>query len=147
MERLGAPEDAAIVGRGWSRPYGEAPDRQRWALGEESTLLFTLSVPIDRRLLLRAAAARWAERPVQGLAIEVNGSPAGRFTLAPSVRSVAMVLPATLWSEGLNEVRFRSEWSLSRREAWETGQPAYGAWRLEEVLLEPAGPEPGSGPA
>ena len=40
---LGAPEDAAVLGRGWSRPRGEGSDLYRWALGADATLLFTLS--------------------------------------------------------------------------------------------------------
>jgi hypothetical protein len=137
--RLGTAEDAAILGRGWSGPYGESPNVQRWAQGTDATLLFTLPGPVDRRLVLEGAAAWHSEGRVQGIAVEVNGEAAGRLILTTRARRLGLIVPASLWSEGLNEVCFRPEWVLSPREAWETGQPPYGAWYAADVWLRPEG--------
>ena len=46
-------------------------------------------------------------------------------------------MPAAGWRPGLNEIRFRAAWRLSRKEAWAVEQPPFVAWRLEEIAVEP----------
>jgi hypothetical protein len=132
--RVGTPEDAAVLGRGWSRP---AEPGGRWAQQDEATLLVTLVGPADRSLRLRGAAARHPGGREQDVAVEVNGSPAGRLRLDAAGRSWEVLVPASSWREGLNEVRFRAAWRLSRQEAWAAGEPPFVGFRLDEVAVEP----------
>ena len=138
--RLGTPEDAGVRGRGWSRPYGESLDLQRWAQGPDATLLFALPAPVDRRLVLHAAAARHPEGRDQGLVVEVNGQPAGRLGLSPAARRVGLLLPAARWTAQAS-TRSASARSGSSRAVTRgrRGQPPHVAWRLAEVWLEPTG--------
>jgi len=133
--RMGSPEDAAVLGRGWSRV--EEGGAGRWAQGEEATLLFTLTTPVDRRLRLRGMAPRDPGARTQSVWVEVNGEDAGSLSLTPEERVWEAVVPAASWRPGLNEVRFRAAWSLSRKEAWAVDQPPFAAWRLEEIAVEP----------
>ena len=133
--RIGSPDDAVALGRGWSRP--EEGGAGRWAQGEDATLLFTLTDPADRRLRLRGAAARDPAARAQWVWVEVNGRAAGSLSLTPEGRAWEAVVPAAAWKPGLNEVRFRAAWRLSRKEAWAVDQPPFAGWRLEEVALEP----------
>jgi hypothetical protein len=133
--RMGAPEDAAVLGRGWFR--AEAGETGRWAVGEDATLLFTLTTPVDRRLRLRGTASRDAGARKQLVWVEVNGRAAGSLSLTPAGRAWEAVVPAAAWRPGLNEIRFRAAWRLSRKEAWEVDEPPFAAWRLEEVAVGP----------
>lgn len=133
--RIGSPEDAAVLGRGWSR--AEEGETGRWAVGEDATLLPTLTDPVDRRLRLRGAAARDPGARAQSVWVEVNGRAAGSLSLTPGGRAWEAVVPAAAWRPGLNEIRFRAAWRLSRKEAWAAGQPPFAAWRLEEIGVEP----------
>ena len=83
--KIGSPEDAAVLGRGWSRV--EEGESGRWAEGEDATLLFTLTDPVDRRLRLRGAAARDPGARTQSVSVEVNGEAAGSLSLTPDGRS------------------------------------------------------------
>lgn len=135
--RVGSPEDAAVMGRGWSRPVASEAGG-RWAEEDEATLLVTLTAPADRRLRLRGEAPRHPEGREQVVAVQVNGHPAGRFRLTPEGTSWGAVVPAAAWRPGLNEVRLRSAWRLSREEAWATDQAPFVGWKLEELAIEPA---------
>lgn len=131
--RIGSPEDAAVLGRGWSR--AEEGGAGRWAEGEDATLFFTLTAPVDRFLRLRGAAARDPGARTQSVRVEVNGDAAGSLSLTGQERVWEAVVPAAAWRPGLNEVRFRAAWSLSRKEAWAVDQPPFAAWRLEEIAV------------
>ena len=133
--RIGSPEDAAVLGRGWSRV--EEGESGRWAEGEDATLLFTLTAaPVDRKLRLRGAAARDPGARAQSVWVEVNGQDVGSLSLTPAGRAWEAIVPAAVWRPGLNEVRFRAAWRLSRKEAWAVEQPPFAAWRLEEIAVE-----------
>jgi len=134
--RIGSPEDAAVLGRGWSRV--EEGETGRWAESEDATLLFTLTAPADRRLSLRGAAARNPGGLAQIVEVEVNGPRVGRVTLTPEGQSWEARVPADGWRPGLNEIRFRAAWRLSRKEAWAVDQPPFVGWRLEEIAIGPA---------
>ena len=133
--RIGSPEDAAVLGRGWSR--AEEGENGRWAEGEDATLLFTLTAPVDRRLRLRGAAVRDPGARVQSVSVEVNGEAVGSLSLTPEGQSWEAVVPAATWRPGLNEIRFRPAWRLSRKEAWAVDQPPFVGWRLEEIAIGP----------
>jgi hypothetical protein len=132
---IGTPEDAAVLGRGWSRVEEGAPGR--WALGEDATLFFTLTAPVDRRLRLRGAAPRDPGARTQTVWVEVNGRTAGSLSLTPEGRAWEAVVPAADWQAGQNEIRFRAAWRLSRQEAWAAEQVPFAAWRLEEIAVGP----------
>jgi hypothetical protein len=133
--RVGSAEEGAALGRGWSRV--EEGETGRWAEGEDATLLPTLTGPADRTLRLRGAAARHPGGLPQIVEVEVNGQQAGRVTLTPEGQSWATRVAADGWRPGLNEIRFRAAWRLSRNEAWAVDQPPFVGWRLEEITIEP----------
>ena len=135
--RVGSSEDAAVMGRGWSR-LAASEAGGRWAEEDETTLLVTLTAPADRRLRLRGSAPRHPEGREQVVAVQVNGHPAGRFSLTLVGRSWEATLPAAAWRPGLNEVRFRTAWRLAREEARAVDQPPFVGWKLEELAIEPA---------
>jgi hypothetical protein len=133
--RIGSPEDAAVVGRGWSR--AEEGGAGRWAEGEDATLLLTLTPPVDRRLRLRGASARSPDARTQSVSVEVNGRRTGSLSLTPEGRTWEVLVPAAAWRSGLNEIRFRPAWRLSRKEAWAVDELPYAAWKLEEIAVGP----------
>jgi hypothetical protein len=134
----GSEDGAAVRGRGWSRTAGGATPLPWWAVGRQTTLLFTLSEPVDRRLDLRVGGARHPPGRLQGMVVSVNGHRVLGTRLGPEEGATSLVVPARAWERGLNEIRFQSDWTLSASEAWETGQPAHAAWRLIGLTLEPA---------
>jgi hypothetical protein len=133
---VGSAEDGTVMGRGWSRPTRGGP-LARWAEEDETTLLVTLTAPADRRLRLRAAAARHPEGRAQEVSVAVNGRPAGVAQLTPDGQTWDAAVPAASWREGLNEIRFRASWRLSRKEAWSVDELPFVGWRLETVAIEP----------
>ncbi len=133
---IGSPEDSAVLGRGWSRAQEAVAGR--WAEGEDATLLFVLTPPVRRTLRLQGVAVRHPGARAQTVWVEVNGSAVGSFSLTSEGRAWEAVVPAAQWNAGLNEVRFRAAWRLSRKEAWEVDEPPYTAWRLLEVGVGPA---------
>ena len=122
-------------GRGWSRV--EEGESSSWAEGADATLLFTLTDPVDRRLRLRGVGAR-DRAPLAPVGVG-RGERGGRggLPLTPDGQSWETRVAAARWRPGLNEIRFRAAWRLSRKEAWAVDQLPFAGWRLEEIALEP----------
>jgi hypothetical protein len=138
---MGTPADAPFLGRGWSYPEA-APDGTafRWSDGVESTLLVSLANPRDYRLRFRGEPSRHPEGLLQTVAVKVNGHPIRAWTLVGGVQTQAMEIGAASWKDGLNEVRFTYGWTVDAAgEAHGRSDRRQVAWRVERVVLSPAG--------
>jgi hypothetical protein len=137
---MGTPDDEPFLGRGWSYPE-RGPDGSafRWSEGIESTLLVSLRGGRPYRLTLRAEPSLHPQGLPQVLAVAVNGRPVERLTLARGPQTPALLVPASHWRTGLNEVRFGYAWTVVAGTVYGTPDARRVAWRVERVALLPPG--------
>ncbi len=133
---VGSPADRYFVGKGWSIPESSGDGvTYRWSLGPESTWLVPLFGPFDYNLALTGQPSRHPEGWPLTIAVEVNGSPAATLGLDGG-RQVAQVrIPALFWKEGLNEIRFRYDWTVEAEAVYGGEDRRRIALRLEQLQL------------
>jgi hypothetical protein len=141
--RIGSPEDAAVLGRGWSAPADDAGGRPfRWSIGPESTLLVTLTPPETRVLALGATGVRRLDGTPQVVDLLVNGRLVRRLELSPPSAEQVVVVRREFWAAGLNEITLASAWQLDPADARALGEAPGSGFRLAAFALRPAGPTP-----
>jgi hypothetical protein len=141
--RIGSVEDEVVLGRGWSRPAGDAGgSRFRWSIGPRSTLLVTLTAPEPRILVFGAAGSQSPSGALQTIDVYVNGKLVRRLDLRAATAEHVVVVPRVFWVEGLNEIALTSAWQLSPADARALGEAPGSGFRLDAFALRPAGPTP-----
>ncbi len=134
----GSEEARSVLATGWTALREPTPTL--WATGREARMIIRLGPSAGGwRLYGQAAAAADPNGRSQSVDVAVNGRLAGKLLLHTEPTSWTLVVPAALWKDGLNDIRFEAAWTLPRgRGAALDGVPHFAAWRLDELKLEPA---------
>jgi hypothetical protein len=142
--RIGSAEDAAILGRGWSRPAEDDTGAPfRWSLGPVSTILVTLTAPEARVLAFSATGVRSPTDFPQALDLYVNRRLLRRLELSPRLTEHMLIVPREFWVGGLNEIALRSAWQLGSSDARALGEAPDSGLRVGAFSLRPLRPTPG----
>lgn len=95
------PEDDVFLGEGWADA-----EVSRWATGRRSSLTFPRGARADRLLRFHAYPLTHSSLPAQTMRISLNGREVKTLTLDPEWRDYEVLVPAGLWSEGMNTLTF-----------------------------------------
>ncbi len=104
---MGADDDAPMLGEGWERAERDGAVSFRRIEGP-ARVLAPLDVPEDLEVRPRVASTG----AMTGVALVVNGRPAGRFLAGPAFEEHPVLVPASFWRRELNDVVLAPEGPL-----------------------------------
>jgi Dolichyl-phosphate-mannose-protein mannosyltransferase len=95
-------DDQIFLADGWHAPERDGATTFRW-VSQRAELRIPLDHRADLRVELRLRAFVVPSRP-QHLRLEINGNPAGEWTLEGDWQTIEFAAPQALWRSGVNRV-------------------------------------------